>query len=51
MHEIYDAIVIGAGPAGMLCAGCAAERRREVLLLEKNAQVGKKLLLSGKGRC
>lgn len=44
-------IVIGAGAAGLLAAGKAAERGREVLLLEKNDRVGKKLLISGKGRC
>ena len=44
-------IVIGAGAAGLLAAGKAAERSREVLLLEKNDRVGKKLLISGKGRC
>ncbi len=44
-------IVIGAGPAGMMAAGKAAERGHDVLLLEKNDKVGKKLLISGKGRC
>lgn len=44
-------IVIGAGAAGLMAAGKAAERGREVLLLEKNDRVGKKLLISGKGRC
>ncbi len=44
-------IVIGAGAAGLMAAGKAAERGREVLLLEKNDRVGWKLLISGKGRC
>ncbi|MGM0370356.1 MAG: NAD(P)/FAD-dependent oxidoreductase [Bacillota bacterium] len=47
----YDLIVIGAGPAGLIAAGKAAERGKEVLLLEKNEQVGKKILITGKGRC
>jgi len=51
MREIYDAIIIGAGPAGLICAGRAAERGRKVLLLEKNSYAGAKLLISGKGRC
>lgn len=46
-----DAIVIGGGPAGMIAAGRGAERRRSVLLLEKNDILGRKLLISGKGRC
>lgn len=46
-----DAIVIGGGPAGMMAAGRAAERKKRVLLLEKNDILGKKLLISGKGRC
>lgn len=44
-------IVIGAGPAGMMAAGKAAERGFQVLLLEKNERAGKKMLISGKGRC
>lgn len=44
-------IVIGAGAAGLMAAAKAAKRGRDVLLLEKNNQVGKKLLISGKGRC
>lgn len=47
----FDSIVIGAGPAGMMAAGRAAERGRSVLLVEKNDLPGKKLLISGKGRC
>ncbi len=44
-------IVIGGGPAGIMAAGVAAGRGRDVLLLEKNSKLGKKLLISGKGRC
>ncbi len=44
-------IVIGAGAAGLIAAAQAAERGREVLLLEKKEAVGRKLLISGKGRC
>ncbi len=44
-------IVIGAGAAGLMAAAKAAEKGKNVLLLEKNDRVGKKLLISGKGRC
>ncbi|WP_407386444.1 NAD(P)/FAD-dependent oxidoreductase [Ruminococcus sp.] len=44
-------IVIGAGPAGMMTAGAAAENGAQVLLLEKNQKVGRKLAITGKGRC
>ena len=47
----YDAIVVGSGPAGFLAAGRAAERGLSVLLLEKMKKPGRKLLLTGKGRC
>ncbi|MFA6436882.1 MAG: NAD(P)/FAD-dependent oxidoreductase [Candidatus Paceibacterota bacterium] len=47
----YDLIVIGGGPAGMMVAGRAAENGARVLLIEKNDILGKKLLLTGKGRC
>jgi len=47
----FDAILIGGGPAGMMAAGRAAERKRDVLLLEKGDILGRKLLISGKGRC
>ena len=48
---MYDVCVIGGGPAGMMCAGRAAERGLSVLLLEKNDRLGKKLDITGGGRC
>ena len=47
----YDGIVIGGGPAGMFAAVTAAEQGSRVLLLERNDRLGKKLLITGKGRC
>ena len=47
----YDGIVIGGGPAGMFAAITAAQQGKRVLLLEKNERLGKKLLITGKGRC
>ena len=47
----FDGIVIGGGPAGMFAAITAADRGQRVLLLEKNGRLGKKLLITGKGRC
>ncbi len=49
--EVKDVIVIGGGPAGMMAAARAGERGKRVLLLEKNPHVGKKLLITGGGRC
>lgn len=48
--DVYDVVVIGGGPAGMTAAAVASERGRSVFLLEKNATLGKKLLISGGGR-
>lgn len=48
---MYDCIVIGGGPAGMLAAIIAAQQGSHVLLLERNDRLGKKLLITGKGRC
>jgi len=49
--ERVDIIVIGAGPAGMFAAATAAKRGANVLLLEKTARCGMKILITGKGRC
>lgn len=47
----YDVAVIGGGPAGMIAAGRAGEAGARVILIEKNNSLGKKLLITGKGRC
>jgi len=46
-----DAIVIGAGAAGMMCAGVAGQRGRRVLLIEHHPALGEKIRISGGGRC
>ncbi len=48
---IYDLVVVGAGPAGLMAAGTAAAHLKSVLLLEKQADPGRKLLLTGSGQC
>ncbi len=47
----YDVIIIGAGAAGLMCAATAGCRGRRVLLLDNSRKVGKKILMSGGGRC
>jgi len=47
----FDVIVIGGGPAGLIAAGRAAELGAKVLILEKMSRAGRKLLITGKGRC
>jgi hypothetical protein len=47
----FDLAVVGAGPAGMMAAGVAAESGAKVILIEKNKELGKKLVLTGNGRC
>ena len=47
----FDVIVVGAGPSGLLAAGHAAELGATVLILEKMRSEGRKLLITGKGRC
>ena len=44
-------VIIGGGPAGMMAAISASENKNDVLLLEKNNTLGRKLLITGKGRC
>ena len=51
MSEQFDAIVLGAGAAGLFCAATAGQRGRRVLLLDHNDEVGRKILISGGGRC
>ena len=47
----YDIAVIGGGPAGMMAAIAASQNSSSVILLEKNPSLGRKLLLTGGGRC
>ncbi len=49
--KIWDVVIIGGGPSGMMAAGTAATSGARVLLIEKNATLGKKLLITGGGRC
>lgn len=51
IEEKFDVAVIGGGSAGMMAAGRAAELGAKVVLIEKNPSLGKKLLITGKGRC
>lgn len=46
-----DAVIIGGGASGTLCAGLAAGRGLSVVLLEPNRMLGRKLRITGKGRC
>jgi predicted Rossmann fold flavoprotein len=50
-NTLWDVAVIGGGPAGMMAAGRAAETGAKVILIEKNDGLGKKLLITGGGRC
>ena len=50
-EEKFDAIVLGAGAAGLMCALTAGQRGRRVLLLERTDKAGAKILISGGGRC
>ena len=47
----FDVAVIGGGPAGMIAAGTAAKKGAKVVIVEKNKSLGRKLLITGKGRC
>ena len=46
-----DVVVIGGGAAGVMAACTAAEQGHEVLLIEKNERIGRKVMITGKGRC
>ena len=48
---LWDVVVVGGGPSGMMAAGIAAEKGAAVVVLEKNETLGKKLLITGGGRC
>ena len=50
-HADYDAIILGAGGAGLYCAITAGERSRRVLVLDHSPKLGGKILISGGGRC
>jgi predicted Rossmann fold flavoprotein len=51
LKQVWDVIVLGAGAAGLMCALTAGMRGKRVLVLEKSNKVGKKILMSGGGRC
>jgi NADPH-dependent 2,4-dienoyl-CoA reductase/sulfur reductase-like enzyme len=51
MNRSHDVVVIGAGPAGMMCASQAGRRGRRVVLVEHYDVVGEKIRISGGGRC
>ncbi len=51
LNTVADVVVIGGGPAGMMAAGQAAKRGLSVVILEKNPELGRKLLITGGGRC
>ena len=51
VNQKYDVIILGAGAAGLMCAMEAGKRGRRVLLLERADRIGKKILISGGGRC
>lgn len=51
MKNVYDTVVLGGGAAGLMCAITAARRGRRILVLEKSNKIGKKILMSGGGKC
>jgi predicted Rossmann fold flavoprotein len=51
VNQKYDVIILGGGAAGLMCAIEAGKRRRRVLVLERADRIGKKILISGGGRC
>ncbi len=51
MQASYDIVIVGAGAAGLMAATIAAEKQQKILLIEKMDQAGRKLRITGKGRC
>ena len=51
MSSNFDVVIIGGGAAGLFCAIEAGKRGRKVLVIERNSQVGRKIIISGGGRC
>ena len=51
LQQNYDVIILGAGGAGLMCAATAAQRDRRVLVIDHADEPGKKILISGGGRC
>jgi hypothetical protein len=49
--RVFDLVVIGAGAAGLMCALTAGQRGKSVLVIDRANKVGKKILMSGGGRC
>ena len=49
--RLYDAIIVGAGAAGMFCAALAGQRGRRILLIDHSPEPGRKIVISGGGRC
>lgn len=50
-HNEYDAVIVGCGAAGMMAGITLAEKGKRVVIFEKNEKAGKKLFITGKGRC
>ena len=51
MKNQYNTIIIGAGPAGLIAGIVAKQKGEKILILEKNEKIGRKLMITGKGRC
>ncbi|WP_312641828.1 NAD(P)/FAD-dependent oxidoreductase [Hydrogenoanaerobacterium sp.] len=51
MSQKYDVVVIGAGAAGAMAAGITAQRGLSTAVIERNARIGRKIMITGKGRC
>ncbi|MFK7963988.1 MAG: NAD(P)/FAD-dependent oxidoreductase [Burkholderiaceae bacterium] len=49
--QVFDAIILGAGGAGLMCAGAAGQRGRKILVIDHAPEPGRKILISGGGRC